>query len=97
MQYYCFEENKKLFFRLDKYYCPDKEDYEEFMEYTRSLPLITHPAVFGMNDNADIMKDQQETNLMFTSILTTQVNNFYSILIINCVLKFNQKTALSKM
>jgi dynein heavy chain len=57
----------------EKYYCPDKEDYEEFMEYTRSLPLITHPEVYGMHENADIMKDQQETNLMFTSILLTQV------------------------
>ncbi|KAJ8952271.1 hypothetical protein NQ318_007438 [Aromia moschata] len=25
------------------YYCPDKTDYEDFINYTKSLPLITHP------------------------------------------------------
>lgn len=44
------------------------------MNYTRSLPLITHPEVFGMNENADIMKDQQESNLLLSSTLLTQVN-----------------------
>nr|XP_023023767.1 dynein heavy chain 7, axonemal-like [Leptinotarsa decemlineata] len=54
------------------YYCPDKTEYEEFMNYTRSLPLITHPEVFGMHENADIMKDQQETSLLFANTLLTQ-------------------------
>ncbi|ERL86097.1 hypothetical protein D910_03511 [Dendroctonus ponderosae] len=54
------------------YYCPDKAEYDEFMSYTKSLPLITHPEVFGMNENADIMKDQQETNLLLSSTLLTQ-------------------------
>lgn len=78
MWYYRFQLRIKLFLS-EKYYCPDKEDYEEFMEYTRSLPLITHPEVFGMNENADIMKDQQEVNLMFTSILLTQVQQIIII------------------
>lgn len=55
------------------YYCPDSTDYDDIMNYTKSLPLITHPEVFGMNENADIMKDQQETNLLFTTALLTQV------------------------
>ncbi|KAK9727720.1 ATP-binding dynein motor region [Popillia japonica] len=54
------------------YYCPAEREYEAFMNYTKSLPLITPPGVFGMNENADIMKDQQETTLMLTTILLTQ-------------------------
>lgn len=57
------------------YYCPSLQEYDEFMKYTKSLPLITHPEVFGMNENADIMKDQQETALLFTSTLLTQVSD----------------------
>ncbi|XP_076618005.1 dynein axonemal heavy chain 7 isoform X2 [Colletes latitarsis] len=54
------------------YYCPNVREHEAYMEYTRNLPLITEPSVFGMNENADIIKDQQETNLLLESILLTQ-------------------------
>ncbi|XP_076748638.1 dynein axonemal heavy chain 7 isoform X2 [Xylocopa sonorina] len=54
------------------YYCPTLREHEAYMEYTKSLPLITEPSVFGMNENADIIKDQHETNLLFTSLLLTQ-------------------------
>ncbi|CAK9804315.1 Dynein axonemal heavy chain 7 [Anthophora plagiata] len=56
----------------DIYYCPTVREHEAFMEYTRSLPLITEPSVFGMNENADIIKDQHETDLLFSSLLLTQ-------------------------
>jgi len=39
--------------------------------------MTTTPSVFGMHENADIIKDQQETYLMMTSILTTQVRQAY--------------------
>lgn len=70
------------------YYCPEKTEYEDFINYTKALPLITHPEVFGMHENADIMKDQQETTLLFTNTLLTQVPEYTFVLYV----KTNEKT-----
>ena len=43
------------------YYAPAKGDYESYVDYIRDLPLIPHPEVFGLHENADITKDQKET------------------------------------
>lgn len=59
---------------IGKYYCPTFLEHADYLKYIKSLPLITHPSVFGMNENADIMKDQQETELLFYSTLLTQVS-----------------------
>lgn len=64
---YYFDETSTI------YYCPIVREYEAFLEYTKNLPLITPPSVFGMNENADIIKEQQETDLLFSSLLLTQV------------------------
>ena len=39
------------------YYAPAKGDYESYVDYIRDLPLIPHPEVFGLHENADITKE----------------------------------------
>ncbi|XP_014484361.1 PREDICTED: dynein heavy chain 7, axonemal-like [Dinoponera quadriceps] len=65
-QLYYFDESSTM------YYCPIVREYDAFLTYTRNLPIITAPSVFGMNENADILKDQRETELLFSSLLLTQ-------------------------
>ncbi|KAJ1097170.1 hypothetical protein NDU88_002296 [Pleurodeles waltl] len=55
----------------DEYYVPLHGPYQSYIDYIRSLPLITHPEVFGLHENADITKDNQETNQLFNGVLLT--------------------------
>ncbi|XP_072275027.1 dynein axonemal heavy chain 3 [Pyxicephalus adspersus] len=55
----------------DIYYIPPHGTYQSFVDYIRNLPLITHPEVFGLHENADITKDNQETNQLFEGVLLT--------------------------
>lgn len=43
------------------------------MAYTKALPTITKPGIFGLHDNADITKEQQETDSLLKNTLKTQV------------------------
>lgn len=43
------------------YYAPKHGEYQCYLDYVRSLPITPHPEVFGLHENADITKDNQET------------------------------------
>lgn len=63
--------NEYKFSSLNEYHCPNELSYDGCVEYIRQLPSITSPEVFGLNENANITKDNQETQQLFDGILLT--------------------------
>ncbi|MEQ2228566.1 Dynein heavy chain 3, axonemal, partial [Ilyodon furcidens] len=55
----------------DVYYVPAHGPYQSYVNYIRSLPICADPCVFGLHSNADITKDNQETNQLLEGILLT--------------------------
>ena len=56
------------------YYSPPAGPYQSYLTYIRSLPLIPNPEVFGLHENADITKDNQETS----QVMTPPARQFHS-------------------
>ncbi|XP_058476444.1 dynein axonemal heavy chain 3-like [Solea solea] len=72
--FYNWELIKKECFNLcegDLYFVPAHGPYENYVEYIRNLPICADPCVFGLHSNADITKDNQETNLLLQGVLST--------------------------
>ncbi|KAK1794827.1 hypothetical protein P4O66_009897, partial [Electrophorus voltai] len=55
----------------DVYRIPPHGPYQSYIDYIRSLPITADPEVFGLHSNADITKDNQETNQLLDGILLT--------------------------
>ncbi|XP_042559183.1 dynein axonemal heavy chain 3 isoform X2 [Clupea harengus] len=55
----------------DLYYVPVHGPYQSYVDYIRNLPISAEPGVFGLHSNADITKDNQETNQLLDGVLLT--------------------------
>ncbi|GIL57585.1 hypothetical protein Vafri_12790 [Volvox africanus] len=51
------------------YYAPPEGDRASYLAYIDTLPIIPLPEAFGLHENADIAKDQNDTAAMFASLL----------------------------
>jgi dynein heavy chain, axonemal len=46
------------------YFVPPVADIENYRKFIEELPLHEDPAVFGLNENANITYQQQESNTL---------------------------------
>ncbi|XP_044928668.1 dynein axonemal heavy chain 3 isoform X4 [Mustela putorius furo] len=71
--FYCkeIEEDHYCLAPGDIYHVPPHGPYQSYIDYLRNLPITAHPEVFGLHENADITKDNQETNQLFQGVLLT--------------------------
>ena len=51
------------------YFAPPEGDRASYVGYIESLPIVPLPEAFGLHENADITKDQNDTAAMFASLL----------------------------
>ena len=47
-------------------------EFDTILEFNMALPLTQLPEIFGLHDNADITKDQQETNYFCETVLSME-------------------------
>ncbi|XP_043257418.1 dynein axonemal heavy chain 3 [Colletes gigas] len=64
-QEYCF--SPSCMYRM-----PPTTDYQGCLDYIRSLPMDQPPEVYGLHENADITKDNQESTYLLEGALLTQ-------------------------
>ena len=54
------------------YKIPEAGNIKEYCSFIKDLPIAPHPEIFGLHENADITCDLNETNSLFTILLSIQ-------------------------
>jgi dynein heavy chain, axonemal len=63
--------NFEFFSILPGYYVPDCGSQSDYLDYIRKLPDQTDPQIFGLNTNANFMRNIQDVYHLFQSVLLT--------------------------
>merc|ERR1711998_706780 len=54
------------------YVIPPDGDYESTLDFIQTLPMVAAPEVFGMHPNADITKDNNDTEKLLSGLMLTE-------------------------
>ena len=54
------------------YKIPEAESIKEYSSFIKELPIVPHPEIFGLHENADITCDLGETTALFAEVLAIQ-------------------------
>ncbi|GAB0093009.1 Dynein heavy chain [Sergentomyia squamirostris] len=61
------------------YTIPIDADRVQTLEHISSFPFVANPEVFGLHENANIVKNTKETNALLTGVLITQTELLASV------------------
>ncbi|XP_044007935.1 dynein axonemal heavy chain 3 [Aphidius gifuensis] len=64
--------NDYIFSPSGDYKMPDDTDYDGCLKYIKTLPINQLPEVYGLHENADITKDNNESMQLLAGVLLTQ-------------------------
>lgn len=73
------EEKLYYFDNTELYYAPREKEFEAFVKYTKELPFVQKPGIYGLHENCDMIKDKKDTDNLLVNTLKTQVSLFHII------------------
>eukprot|EP00944_MAST-04C_sp_MAST-4C-sp1_P000756 g756.t1 len=66
------DNNHEFCKKLHSYKAPADGEHETYLDYIQKLPLVTPTQIFMMHENANMTKDQNETNNLLSALMKTQ-------------------------
>lgn len=61
-----------MYTESEKYYCPSNGDISVYRNYINDMSLQDPPEVFGLHDNANIVYQKDQSELIITTVLNIQ-------------------------
>jgi len=81
-RYFCkdlAEKKDPFLLASDAYVRPDCESKQDFIDYAAALPFADTPDIFGLHENARVMRQQQEANCLLANFLLLESASSFRI------------------